>query len=96
MVPKGIFSQEQEKLLVKWIFHLAKAGLPITNDILKGSVDKLAVEMGLDETPGAKWYTLFRARYAQISDRMNQNLSQYGSRKPYQLVFGGGSMPIGR
>lgn len=76
MGPKSIFTEEQEDLLVKWVFHLAKVGFPVTKDIFMGSVAKLARKLGINKPPGEKWYKLFRGRHKNISDRIYQNLTK--------------------
>lgn len=43
---KGIFSPEQEELLVKWIFHLAKAGFPYHERNMNGKCCQISSRNG--------------------------------------------------
>ncbi|XP_045767599.1 uncharacterized protein LOC123868946 isoform X2 [Maniola jurtina] len=80
--PATILSQEEEKLLVQWVLHMADRHFPVTKDHLLDSVQKIIIEKNLDtcpftnNRPGKKWYASFLKRHPEIKERIAQNLSR--------------------
>lgn len=72
-----VVKQEEESLLVKWMFHKAKCGLPIIKEALLESVQMLLRQMDrvkpfTNRKPGRAWYELFLKRHSEILQRVTQ------------------------
>ncbi|KAG5874870.1 hypothetical protein JTB14_035680 [Gonioctena quinquepunctata] len=79
--PETVLKQEEESLLVKRMFHVAKCGFPITKEALLGSVQMLLRQMDrvtpfTNGKPGRHWYELFLKCHPEISQRVTQNLTK--------------------
>ncbi|KAG5895467.1 hypothetical protein JTB14_013382 [Gonioctena quinquepunctata] len=66
---------------MKWMFHVAKCGCPITKEALLESVQIILRQMGrvtpfTNGKPGRHWYELFLERHPEISQRVTQNLTK--------------------
>lgn len=75
-----ILTPEEEKHLVTWVLHSAKAGFPITKNQLLESVQMLMYDLKKENPfrngkPGRHWFESFLKRNPQISLRVSQNLS---------------------
>lgn len=80
MGPESILSKEEEVLLVKWMFHIADHGFPITKVQLLDSVQILIKNLKKPNPftkgrPGRHWYEAFMKRHPQVSERTAQNLT---------------------
>ena len=78
--PSTLFSADQENQIVMWIKTVANAGFPVSKEILKYSVGKLAKEChvtfpGGNTLPGRKWFEAILRRHLDIASRASQNLT---------------------
>lgn len=78
--PATVLTQEEEKHLENWIFHLSDAGFAITPDQLLDSVQHLVKELKretpfTDGRPGRKWYEAFMRRHPEVARKLSRNLS---------------------
>ncbi|XP_050499973.1 uncharacterized protein LOC126880248 isoform X2 [Diabrotica virgifera virgifera] len=79
MGPEPYLKEDQEKILVKWITHVSRAGFPIQQQQLMSS-EVLMKELNKqnplkDDKPGRTWFTGFLKRNPEISNRVAQNLT---------------------
>lgn len=75
-----ILTQEEERLLCKWIIDMAKMGFPVTKLQLLDSVTILVRQLDRPNSftngrPGRHWYEGFLNRNYEITQRMAQNLT---------------------
>lgn len=80
MGPETILSEEEENLIVKWIFYVGDRGFPVSKDYLLDSVQVLVKKSKRpnpfsNNRPGRKWYEAFLRRHPEISVRVSQNLT---------------------
>lgn len=80
MGPTTILSEEEENLLIKWLFHISDYGFPATKEQLLDSVQLLMKNLKRDnpfvnDRPGRKWYESFQKRHPELAERVSQNLS---------------------
>ncbi|XP_030751725.1 jerky protein homolog-like [Sitophilus oryzae] len=80
MGPNPILREDEEKVLVTWIFSMAKAGFPIGKDTLLDSVQHLIIDLKrtnpfTNNRPGRKWYESFLRRHPEVAKRTAQNLT---------------------
>lgn len=80
MGPPTVLTSEEESLLEKWIFHVAKAGFPVSKDQLLDSVQVLLNKskretVFTDNRPGRKWYQAFIRRHPLVVEKECQNLT---------------------
>lgn len=68
MGPESVLSNEDEKLLIQWIFDVAKYGFPVKE--LKKSTSFT------NGRPGRGWYDAFRRQHPELSRRVPQNLTK--------------------
>ena len=74
--PASVLSPDEEELLVKWIFHSADKGFPVTKDQLFDSVKLLIKELKRDNPftnnrPGRHWYDGFCRRHPELAQRVD-------------------------
>lgn len=80
--PATILSQDEENVLVQWLFKMSDSHFPVTKDHLLDSVQKIITEKKLDSCPfkdnrpGKKWFYAFLKRHPEISERTAQNLTK--------------------
>jgi len=77
--PESILNENEEKELVKWIFHASKCGFPIIKEHLLDSVQNIIKKRKrstpfTNERPGKHWYKAFLRRNPELSEKMCQNL----------------------
>ncbi|CAH0560708.1 unnamed protein product [Brassicogethes aeneus] len=80
MGPQPYILPEQERILVKWIIDVAKAGFPVQPHQLMTSVQVLMMQLKQqnpfkDNKPGRTWLASFLKRNPEISNRVAQNLT---------------------
>lgn len=78
MGPCAVLNPDEEKMLIKWIFHLAEAGFPIEKDQLLDNVKRLVQKLRRktpfrEDRPGYKWFQGFLARNPEVTKRLPQN-----------------------
>ncbi len=78
--PTTILTEEEEKHLENWIFHLSDSGFAITPDQLLDSVQHLVKELKretpfTDGRPGRKWYKAYMKRHPEVTKKLSRNLS---------------------
>lgn len=78
--PPTVLTDEEEKQLVKWVFHMHKAGYPVTKTQIINSVAILIKEIKRDNPfkngrPGRSWLDSFLRRHPELSQRVSQNLT---------------------
>lgn len=78
--PETILTQEEENLLLAWLFRIAACEFPATKTMLFDSVQLLVKELNrpnnfTDGRPGRKWYELFLKRHQELAPRISQNLT---------------------
>ena len=81
MGPKTNLLEEEEKLIVTWMFQSADRGFPITKSQLLDSIEMYIKKINRktsfkDGKPGDKWFKLFMRRHPEVSSRMTQNLGK--------------------
>uniref|UniRef100_A0A1Y1NE15 HTH CENPB-type domain-containing protein n=1 Tax=Photinus pyralis TaxID=7054 RepID=A0A1Y1NE15_PHOPY len=80
MGPETILTLDEEKTLVKWLFHLQNRGFPASKSCLLDSVQILIKDLKrktpfTNDRPGRKWYEAFMRRNPELSVRVSQNLT---------------------
>lgn len=78
--PNTILSEKEEENLVKWIFHCAEQGFPVTKELLIESVRLLLIQLKRKNSfangvPGRHWYEGFLRRHNNVSKRLSENVS---------------------
>ncbi|XP_046141570.1 MFS-type transporter clz9-like [Osmia bicornis bicornis] len=78
--PPTVLTDEEENQLVEWIFHMHKAGYPITKAQIINSVTMLVKELKRDNPfkngrPGRSWLESFQKRHPELTQRIAQNLT---------------------
>lgn len=78
--PDTVLTSDEEKLLVKWMFHIATCGFPATKLQLIDSVQLLLKHLNrpnkfTNGRPGRHWYEAFMRRHPELSQRVSQNLT---------------------
>lgn len=78
--PNTILTYNEEKHIVKWIFHCSERGFPISKSQLFQTIQKLVIELKrpnpfTNNMPGRHWWESFCRRHPEISPRLAQNLS---------------------
>lgn len=80
MGPKAVLGSEVENKIVKCLFTLAEAGLPVRKEQFIQNVAELASKQPQNPfksgRPGEKWFKLFCSRHPSIRMRVTQNLSR--------------------
>lgn len=81
MGPDPYLSTENEQKIVEWIIQIAKCGFPIKKEELILTVQKIVLETKVETPfkngkPGQKWYTSFRRRHPEISDRFAESIDK--------------------
>lgn len=79
--PVGVFSEDEEAELEKWLYRMAETGFPVTMDQLLDNVRDLITNLNRktpfkEDRPGRKWLLLFKRRHPEITSRLAQNLSR--------------------
>lgn len=80
MGPETILTKEEERQLVRWIFHVGDSGFPVTKVQLLDSVQVLLKNLKRTNCfnhgrPGRHWYESFLKRHPNIATRVSQNLT---------------------
>lgn len=80
MGPDSVVTRDEERILVQWLFAIAKAGFPVGQCQLLDSVQALMKELKkkipfTDDRPGRSWYNAFCKRNPTVSARIAQNLT---------------------
>lgn len=73
--PRPILSNDEEQILVDWVFHSAKKGFPRRKEDLQISVkcfldEKPRDNPFKDNMPGDGWYKAFLKRHPTLSERV--------------------------
>lgn len=81
MGPRTNLLEEEEKIIINWMFKSADGGFPITKSQLLDSIEMYIKKLNRstsfkDGRPGAKWFKLFMKRHPEVSPRMTQNLGK--------------------
>lgn len=77
--PQCLLGDEDEENLVRWILHMSDHGFPVTKNQLMNSVQMILnsqkKKVFENNMPGKHWYSAFRARHPQLTERMSRNLA---------------------
>ncbi|KAK9729889.1 Tc5 transposase DNA-binding domain [Popillia japonica] len=80
MGPATILTQEEEKILVRWINASAKKGFPLNKNLLCETVKDIINSDGRanpfkDGLPGYKWFNAFLNRQPEVSQRHAESIN---------------------
>jgi DDE superfamily endonuclease/Tc5 transposase DNA-binding domain/helix-turn-helix, Psq domain len=78
--PPSVLSEDEERLLERWIIDVSKKGFPVTKEQLLESVALYVKKTGrempfTDGKPGLHWYQSFLKRHPNVRERLSQNLT---------------------
>lgn len=78
--PPTVLSNEEEKTLVDWIFHLSRRGFSVTKNQLLDSVQMLIRSLQrenvfVNDRPGRHWYQGFLQQHKNLAKKMVENLT---------------------
>lgn len=81
MGPTTTLREDEEQMLVNWLFHIADAGFPITKSQLLDNVQTLIEKLDRPNLfksgrPGDKWFHLFLKRHQDVGLRIAQNINR--------------------
>ncbi|XP_020297300.1 uncharacterized protein LOC109861874 [Pseudomyrmex gracilis] len=97
--PATILTEEEEDVLVQWLFHCSKKGFPLTKTNLIDSVQLFVKKLNqknsfMDNRLGRHWFEGFMRRHKNVSQRLAENLtfsraiiSETGLRKWFDEVL---------
>ncbi|XP_020298407.1 uncharacterized protein LOC109862703 isoform X2 [Pseudomyrmex gracilis] len=79
--PSSVFSKEEEKDIVTWIFNMSRCGFPIDKQHLLDTIQNIVQKTDrktpfTDGRPSKHWYSAFLRRNPELSERMSQNLTK--------------------
>lgn len=80
MGPPSVLNNNEEAILVQWLFAMSDRHCPVAKEQLLDSVQLIIKSDGretpfTDGRPGRKWYQAFLKRHPEVSERLSQNLT---------------------